>query len=141
MSHDILIVDDSETIRSMVKRILGMTGLDIGETYEAAHGIEALAMLNDHKVAMVLVDINMPTMNGIQLITRMKETEGLKDIPVVIASTEGSTQRIEQLEQLGVDGFVRKPFRPEQLRDALAPILGEAQHAATGNCNIDDDSF
>ncbi len=141
MSNDILIVDDSVTIRSMMKRTIRMIDLDVGEVFEAANGIEALARLCEHEVAVLLVDINMPTMNGIQLLTRMKQNEKLKDIPVVIASTEGSQKRIDQLHELGVAGYVRKPFQPEQLREVLVPLLGVTQHAGPEDLDADDCSF
>jgi len=73
MSNDVLIVDDSGVIRQMVKKTMEMAGLNVRNVYEASNGIEALAQLNDHQVAVMLVDINMPTMNGVQLLTRMKE--------------------------------------------------------------------
>ncbi len=141
MSRDILVVDDSTTIRSMVIRTIRLIGLDVGEIYEASNGIEALARLADHDVALLLVDINMPTMNGMQLLTRMKENERLKHIPIVIASTEGSQERIRQLEELGVSGYVRKPFQPERLRDVLIPILGVTQNAGTTGGDVEDDLF
>jgi two-component system chemotaxis response regulator CheY len=141
MSNNILIVDDSATIRRVVKRTIGLIGLDVGEIYEASNGIEALAQLADHDVAALLVDINMPTMNGIQLLKRMKENDRLKDIPIVIASTEGSEQRIKQLHELGVVGYVRKPFHPEQLRDVLMPLLGVTEHATTQHDDADGDLF
>lgn len=141
MGKDILIVDDSKTIRTMVKRTVRMIGLDVGEIYEASNGIEALAQLADHEVAAILVDINMPTMNGIQLLTRMKQYAGLKDIPIVIASTEGSQKRIDQLRKLGVAGYVRKPFQPEQLRDVLVPLLGVKQDAGSEDGSASDDLF
>ena len=141
MSSDILIVDDSATIRSMVKRTVRMIGLDVGEVFEAANGIEALARLGEHEVAVMLVDINMPTMNGIQLLTRMKQNDKLKDIPIVIASTEGSQKRINQLRELGVAAYVRKPFHPEQLREVLIPLLGVTQDAGSTDNDTDDCSF
>ena len=141
MSQNVLVVDDSATIRQMIKRTMKVAGLNVGEVYEAANGIEALAQLSDHEVAVVLVDINMPTMNGIQLLTRMKETESLRDIPIVIASTEGSTERIEQLKKIGATGYVRKPFQPEQLRDVLTPLLGVMDDAATEDSDSGDDLF
>ncbi len=141
MSNDILIVDDSATIRSMVKRTVRMIGLDVGAFHEAANGIEALAQLFEHDVAVMLVDINMPKMNGIQLLTRMKQNEKLKDIPIVIASTEGSKKRMEQLRELGVAGYVRKPFQPEQLREVLIPLLGVTQNAGPDDIDADDGSF
>jgi len=141
MCEDILIVDDSATIRAMVKRTISMIGLDVGEIHEASNGIEALAQLADHKVAVILVDINMPTMNGIQLLTRMKQNANLRDIPIVIASTEGSQKRIDQVTALGVAGYIRKPFQPEQLRDVLIPLLGVTQDAEPSNGNTDNDLF
>jgi len=141
MSHSVLIVDDSATIRRMVQRTMEIAGLDVGEVYEASNGIEALAQLADHEVGVVVVDINMPTMNGIQLLRRMKENERLKDIPIVIASTEGSKQRIEQMVEYGACAYVRKPFQPEQLRDALMPFLGVKENAGAESSNAGDDFF
>ncbi len=142
MIRDVLIVDDSATIRQMVKKTMAMAGLDVGEIYEASNGIEALAQLNDHPVAAMLVDINMPTMNGIQLLTRMEQNEQLKEVPIVIVSTEGSKQRIQQMEEFGAFGFIRKPFQPEQLRDVLKPILGvKDDDAGTENGDADDGLF
>jgi len=134
MGRNVLIVDDSAVIRQMMKRTLVMAGLDVDQVFEAANGIEALGALGDHQVAVMLVDINMPTMNGIQLVTRMKENERLRDIPIVIVSTEGSQTRLRELERVGIFGYLRKPFRPEQLRDVLAPLLGVTDNG-TGSPN------
>ncbi len=124
MAANILIVDDSGTMRGMIKRTLGISGLDIGEVYEASNGIEALAQMHDHPVSVVLLDINMPVMNGIRLLQRMRDDVRLRDVPVVIASTEGSEPRIRELLAAGARGFIRKPFRPEQLRDVILPLIG-----------------
>ena len=141
MSQDVLIVDDSATIRNMIKKTMSMVGLDIGEIFEASNGIEALAQLNDHPVAVMVVDINMPTMNGIQLLRRMKDNERLRDIPVVMASTEGSDERIEQVKEFGACSYLRKPFHPEQLRDVLTPLLGVKDDAGSEDGDADDDLF
>ncbi len=141
MGQDILIVDDSAVIRQVVKKTLDMAGLDVGEVYEASNGIEALAQLRDHPVAVMLVDINMPTMNGIQLLTRIKQNDRLQHIPIVIVSTEGSKERIKKLEQVGVLGYLRKPFQPEQLRDVLTPLLGVKENGTAEDVNADDDLF
>jgi two-component system, chemotaxis family, chemotaxis protein CheY len=141
MAQNVLIVDDSATIRQVVKRTMEIAGLNVGDIYEASNGIEALAQLHDHSIAVMVVDINMPTMNGIQLLTRMKENEQLKDIPIVIASTEGSQQRIDQLAGFGAYGYVRKPFQPEQLRDVLKPLLGVIDDSGSENSNADSDLF
>ena len=141
MSQDVLIVDDSAVIRQMVKKTMGMAGLKLGAVYEAGNGIEALATLSDHEIAVMLVDINMPTMNGIQLLTRMKANERLRHIPIVIVSTEGSKQRIKELQDIGVFGYVRKPFQPEQLRDVLTPLLGVQEDGRAEDGDADDDLF
>ena len=124
MSSNVLVVDDSGVMRRMIKRALRMAGLDLDQVYEAGNGIEALAQLAQHDVAVVILDINMPVMNGVQFLTRMRDDPRLGGVSVVIASTEGSETRIRQLMQKGATGYLRKPFHPEQLRDILAPLLG-----------------
>jgi two-component system, chemotaxis family, chemotaxis protein CheY len=137
MARNVLIVDDSATMRLMIRRALLMTDLDIGDMYEAVNGIEVLVRLADHEVGLILLDINMPTMTGLQLLSRMKRNERLKDIPIVIASTEGSEERAEQIAEYGAAGYLRKPFVPEKLRDVLSPLLGVKEHeradVAAGN--------
>jgi len=141
MGQNVLIVDDSAVIRQMVKKTMDMAGLDVGDIYEASNGIEALAKLSGHSVAVILVDINMPTMNGIQLLTRMKQNDRLQHLPIVIVSTEGSTERIKELEKIGIFGYLRKPFKPEHLYDVLAPLLGVKENATVNDGNADDCSF
>ena len=131
MSRNVMIVDDSATQRAMIRRALLMAGLEIGEMYEASTGIQALARLGEHEVAVILLDIHMPAMNGLQLLSRMRQHERLRNIPIVIASTEGSEERLEQLSALGVAGYLRKPFAPEQLRDVLKPLLGVKNNGGT----------
>lgn len=141
MARNILIVDDSSVIRQMVRRLLDVAGLEVDAVFEAGNGIEALATLNDHEVSVMLVDINMPCMNGLQLVERIKSNRKLRDIPIVIVSTEGSEQRIEQLKQMGIAAYIRKPFQPEQLRDVLTPILGVSGHATADAHPADDSVF
>lgn len=140
MAANVLVVDDSKIMRQMIKRTLRMAGLDIHEMYEASNGIEAFAQLAQHEVGVVILDINMPVMNGIQFLNRMHDDPRLRDVPVVIASTEGSETRIEQLLENGARGYLRKPFHPEQLRDTLAPMLGLKEENATAE-NEDDSAF
>jgi len=141
MGANILVVDDSGTMRGMIKRTIGMCGLDIGEIYEAANGIEALAQMHQHCVSVILLDINMPVMNGVKLLNRIHDDQRLRDIPVIIASTEGSETRIAELMAAGARGFVRKPFRPEQLRDVLTPLIGRVDPRPTSVGNADETSF
>ena len=107
----------------------------------AESGPEALARLADHQVDVMMVDINMPTMNGIKLLERIKQNPRLKDIPIVIASTEGSQTRIDQLRRDGAFGYVRKPFKPEQVRDVLIPLLGVKENATAQDSDAGDDFF
>ena len=119
MSYNILIVDDSRTIRSVVRRTIELASIPVGEVFEAENGQEALDILNEEWVDLVLADINMPVMTGVEMVDRMQEDEVLKSVPVVIVSTEGSVTRIEELRGKGVKGYVRKPFTPEQLKDIV----------------------
>jgi two-component system, chemotaxis family, chemotaxis protein CheY len=130
MATNILVVDDSGTMRGMIKRTLAISGLDVGEVFEAANGIEALAQMDQHAISLVLLDINMPVMNGLRLLERIHDDPRLRDIPVIIASTEGSETRIRDLLKAGARGYVRKPFRPEQLRDILTPLVGARAQAS-----------
>jgi two-component system chemotaxis response regulator CheY len=141
MSSNVLIVDDSSVMRQMIKRTLAMGGLDINQVYEAGNGIEAFAQLAQHDIGVVILDINMPVMNGVQFLTRMHDDPRLCNVPVVIASTEGSEARIEQLLQNGAKGYLRKPFYPEQLRDTLAPMLGIREEGAIVLDGNDSTSF
>ena len=141
MARNVLIVDDSSVIRQMVRRLLDVAGLNVDEVFEAGNGIEALAALHDHEISVMLVDINMPCMNGLQLVERIKSNPKLQDIPLVIVSTEGSEQRIDQLKRMGISAYIRKPFTPEQLRDVLTPILGVSEHAIADAQPADDSVF
>jgi two-component system chemotaxis response regulator CheY len=139
MAANILVVDDSGTMRGMIKRTLGMCGLDIGEIYEAGNGIEALARMHEHSISVILLDINMPVMNGVKLLKRIHDDERLRDIPVIVASTEGSEMRIQELMEAGARGYVRKPFRPEQVRDLILPLIGAGAEAAPPSAGDGDD--
>jgi two-component system chemotaxis response regulator CheY len=141
MAANILVVDDSGTMRGMIKRMLTMSGLDVGEVYEAGNGIEALAQMHAHRIGVILLDINMPVMNGVKLIKRIHDDPRLRDIPVIVASTEGSEPRIQELLAAGARGYVRKPFRPEHLRDVLAPLVGLRAQPTTGAAQSDALSF
>ena len=124
MAYNILVVDDSKTIRSIIAKTLRLTKLDIGEIYEAADGREALECLHDHWVDAVLSDINMPVMTGIELVDAMAKDGLLKNVPVIIISSDGSVSRIEELKEKGVRDYIRKPFTPESLCRAIDNVLG-----------------
>lgn len=124
MSRNILIVDDSATTRSMVRRIIALCGAPTGNIYEAPDGREALALLGQSQVDLVLADLHMPNMGGMEMTERMQSDPALKDIPVVIISADPNVGRVDQLKHLGVRGHLAKPFTPEGLRNVLGDILG-----------------
>ena len=125
MALNILIVDDSEIVRAVIKKTFGIAGIETGQIFEAGNGKEALGILQEAWVDLVLADINMPVMNGIEMIEHMTEDEVLKNIPIVVISTEGSLTRIEELRAKGVRAYVRKPFTPEQIKKTVDEITGE----------------
>ena len=123
MALSVLVVDDSRIMRNMVRRVLGLSGLPIASVCEAGSGVEALAVLAETAVDLALVDINMPEMNGVQLLSRIRSDESTQSLPVIVVSTEGSEERIREVAELGA-AFVRKPFSPEDLVDAVIGAIG-----------------
>lgn len=123
MLPNILIVDDSVMTRVAIKRIIDMVDIDIGEILEAENGLEALSVLESHNIDMVLADLNMPEMGGVELVNRMKQTEDYEDIPVIVVSTESSVTRIKELLSKGIKDYLHKPFSPEEFRAVLAKNL------------------
>lgn len=124
MAYNILLVDDSATVRAMISRMLNMSGIPLKELHQAANGKEALSLLRDHWIDLVLTDINMPEMDGIEMVRRMSEDGEMKTIPIVVVSTEGSETRIESLKKMGVRKYLRKPFTPEAIKQVVEEILG-----------------
>jgi len=125
MAYTILIVDDSDTIRAVLERTIRMTKLPLDDIVHAVNGKDALAKMRENFFDIVLTDIHMPEMSGIELIDAMKADAEMADIPIVIVSTEGSTQRIQELKKKGIQGYLRKPFTPEGVRDTIVKILGD----------------
>ena len=122
MALNVLIVDDSGVMRAMIKKTLQMTDIEFGEFHEAGDGQQGMDKLKEQWIDLVLADINMPVMNGEEMINHMKDDLELKDIPVVVISTEGSETRIDRLKQKGVK-FIRKPFEPEIISEAISELI------------------
>lgn len=123
MALNILVVDDSNVMRKMVIKTIRMCGVELGEVHEAANGEEGLKQLETHWVDLVLVDINMPVMDGETMIDRLRQNPATRDLPVIVVSTESSQSRIELLEKKS-SGFVHKPFNPELIRAVIDGIIG-----------------
>jgi two-component system chemotaxis response regulator CheY len=120
---DVLIVDDSAAIRKILRRVLQQTEIPLGQVYEAGDGVEAVAGLKLQKVQLILSDINMPNMDGLQLLSELKASLEWKDIPVIMITTEGSQAKVLEAVQRGAAGYVRKPFTADQIKEKLAGIV------------------
>ena len=116
---DVLIVDDSAAIRKILQRVLRQAEIPVGNVLEAGDGKEALETLKTQSVGLILSDINMPNMDGIEFLRNLKASESWKELPVVMVSTEGSQAKVLEAVGLGAAGYVRKPFTAEQIKEKL----------------------
>ena len=108
-----LIVDDSSVMRKIVERSLRQAGVELEKVVEAANGAEALAALQGNVVDLILCDINMPVMDGLEFVRQVATTETAKGIPIVMITTEGSESHVAQALSAGARGYTRKPFTPD----------------------------
>jgi two-component system chemotaxis response regulator CheY len=134
-----LIVDDSLPMRAIIIRTIKASGFMETEFLQASNGEEALKVLGTEWLDLVITDYNMPDMNGMELIQRMKKDEILQAIPVLVVTTEGSREKVEAFIQEGAAGYVKKPFTPETIRFELTKILGEPENE--GSIEGGDDDF
>ncbi len=118
----ILIVDDSAMMRALIRRVIRLTDVPVEGILEASNGAEGLAVLREHDIQLLLTDINMPVMNGAQLLREIAGDDRWRDMSRVIISTDGSTVRREEAAELDVRCYLEKPFSPEVLRDVLNEI-------------------
>jgi two-component system chemotaxis response regulator CheY len=127
MESEVLVVDDSAAIRKILQRVLRQTGMAIGTIHEAGDGQDALERLKAAAaIHLVLTDINMPKMDGLQLLAAMKASPEWRHIPVVMITTEGGEAKVGEAVRLGAAGYVRKPFTADQIKEKLAGILEPA---------------
>ncbi len=119
----VLIVDDSPVMRSFIRRVLALSGLPTRQVNEASDGASALTVLGNTEVDLVLSDINMPGMNGSELMQRINADPKLSNIPVIVVSTDSSRQRMDAMLSMGARGYVQKPFHPEGLRAEIERVL------------------
>lgn len=124
MTFSILLVDDSMPMRRVIKKAFKAAGYAGSNFSEAANGVEGLEKLGKSWIDIVITDFTMPEMNGLEMLLNMKKSDLLKDIPVVVVTTEGSQEKIDQFMKSGAAGYIKKPFTPEQIRDMITSILG-----------------
>ncbi len=118
----VLIVDDSNTMRKIVVRSLRQAGQTFENIHEASDGREAIDFLEHHAVDLILCDINMPNMNGLEFLAAKKDNPNIQNVPVVMISTESGNEIIGEAKILGAKGAIKKPFTPEAIRECLAQI-------------------
>ena len=119
----VLIVDDSSVMRKIVDRSLRQAGLEITEVIEASNGAEALARVQETRVDLILSDINMPTMDGLELVRQLQALDNAKGVPIVMITTEAGETHVVQALSSGARGYIRKPFSPDQIKERLIPLL------------------
>ena len=118
-----LIVDDSSVMRKIVERSLRQAGINLTEVFEAGNGAEALSVLQEKQVDLILCDINMPVMDGLEFVKQLSGVENAKGVPVIMITTEGSESHVVQALSCGARGYIRKPFTADQVKEHVVPVL------------------
>jgi two-component system, chemotaxis family, chemotaxis protein CheY len=120
-----LIIDDSSVMRKIVERSLRQAGIELQQVLEAGNGAEALGLLQAGPVDLILCDINMPVMDGLEFVRQLQTVESARKTPVVMITTEGSESHVVQALSAGARGYIRKPFTPDQVKEHVVPVLEE----------------
>jgi two-component system chemotaxis response regulator CheY len=118
-----LIVDDSSVMRKIIERSLRQAGLDALVVYEAGNGSEGLDVLKGKAVDLILSDINMPLMDGLEFVRQVHAQDLAAGVPIVMITTESSEEHVKQAIQAGAKGYIRKPFTPQQVKERVLPLL------------------
>lgn len=118
-----LIVDDSSVMRKIVERALRQAGLDALVVHEAGSGTEGLEVLKSKKVDLILSDINMPSMDGLEFLRQIRAQQLAPGVPVVMITTESSEEHVKAAIQAGARGYIRKPFTAEQVKERVLPLV------------------
>lgn len=121
-----LIVDDSSVMRKIVERSLRQAGLDPLVVFEAGSGTEGLEVLRGKQVDLILSDINMPSMDGLEFLRQIHVQNLAPGVPIVMITTESSEEHVKQAIAAGARGYIRKPFTAEQVKERVLPLI----HAA-----------
>jgi CheY-like chemotaxis protein len=127
MYNHILVIDDSETSRMIIKKCLLMSGYEAARYMEAEDGIKAMAILGTQEVDLVVTDLNMPRMDGLTLVRKLRKGDTTKDLRVVVISSMGNQQIDTELQNLGVHAIIRKPVTPAKIVQAIGAELGSAE--------------
>lgn len=124
MNCNVLIVDDSAILRTAIHKVVRLAGIEDDRIHEACNGREALDVLETVWIDLVLLDLNMPVMDGEQFATELRKNPDLADVAVVVVSTESNRDRLQRMRDLGAVESLRKPFEPEDLHRLIPKVLG-----------------
>lgn len=119
----VLIVDDSSVMRKIVERALRQAGLDLTRVLEAGSGGEGLELLEQERVDLIVSDINMPNMDGLEFLRQVQRRSLAEGVPIVMITTESGEEHVREALAAGAQGYIRKPFTPDQVRDRVLPLL------------------
>ncbi len=125
MNLNILVVDDSRTVRAVIKKTLRVAKIPVGELIEAENGLVGLEKASSMSIDLIFADINMPIMGGVEMIERIRADQNLNQIPIVVISTDGSDERMSRLQKSGISAHLGKPFQPQEIRDVVCEIFGD----------------
>ncbi len=121
-----LIVDESSVMRKIVERSLRQAGLDPLVIFEAGSGTDGLELLKAQQADLILTDINMPSMDGLEFLRQLRAQNLAPGVPVVMITTESSEEHVKQAILSGAQGYIRKPFTAEQVKERVLPLLNAA---------------
>ena len=143
MSFNLLIVDDSNSMRAVIKKIVTISGFKMDKCLEANNGKEAMDLLSTNWIDIIISDINMPEVNGLELLDQLKKNDTLKEIPVIMITTEGSSERMQEAFKRGAKGFVKKPFLPDEIKKVLYDVIGVGENGEyeEDTRNVDECDF
>jgi len=120
---NILIVDDSSVMRKIVDRSLRQAGLQIQQVTEAGNGVEALGQVQQNRFDLILTDINMPVMDGLEFVRQLQVLDNAKGVPIIMITTEAGESQVVGALSHGARGYLRKPFTPDQIKERIIPLL------------------
>ena len=123
MGMNVLIVDDSAVMRKILERALRQAHVDIDQVVGAGDGAEALERLKTGGFHVIFSDVNMPNMDGLELLKQIKQSGDYKEVPVVMVTTEGTESKVMEALSLGAAGYIKKPFTPIQMQEALQRVV------------------
>jgi two-component system, chemotaxis family, chemotaxis protein CheY len=122
----VLIVDGSSVMRKIIERALRQAGLSVDTLFEASNGVDALDVLRNHRVDVILSDINLPRMDGLEFLRQLRKQNLAPDVPVIMITSESSEDHVREAISAGAQGYIRKPFTAEQVKDRVLPLVGVA---------------